>query len=359
MKIRVNIPLATALAAGCEPGKHDVEVALADLSPDDRALLAAHLAENPVGTFAVRNHALLVPGSYSQDTAVPIAPAAPTAEAILDALRAVGPALDARRAALRLRAEQWLADLRADTMARPYADDTLATLFPDLDLPGEVAASERRLHAAAVARGTPEADRLRAQGRLDLGPQGIVTLSDGNPGPEADLRIALGDEYQKLYDAAQAEQDRRKAAARAADDAARDAWLAANGGQSLLTKIGAGYDCAGAVRAHVRAEAAAKVLAVLQDVPGIRVLDESDESESWKSRTCPSDAAFAVQTALQKAGFEARVRWAIWPAEDADSGDDADDAANEAEIVTVVVPIPWDPAGSFGSLELTAPAFSD
>lgn len=317
MKIKVDIHPQYAIPAGIEPGRHDVEVDLALLSQADRDLLAAHVREYQEAYY-------LHDGTPSANN-IGYAVRMPSVAGILDAIR---------------RTDECIAENARKAAERKAAD-------------------EREL-LAGIEKARPEIERLLAQGRLDITSYDGVryAVQDANLGYVSAGLKRSGD-WHRLESAAVAEKhrlqeakEREIAAAKTAMLAKRDAWLTANGGETILAKIAAGYDCAGAVRALVRAQAVEKILALGES---LRVLDEADECSDCRDRSCPSDAAFALEQAAQAAGFGAEVVWATWSAEA--TGDEED---SKAELVRIVVPCPWDEGqADYLTLEVTGKGFAD
>lgn len=352
MKVSFKVSNQDGLAYGIEPGEHTVDVPVASLSAEDRALLAR--AINSDGRLWKVHLTRYESGLY---VVVPT-PRAATVQGVLDAVRQASEDAETRKRDLRAKADALIASLANDP--GNYIDSDMEMLFPDLKEAAEDARARKEAKALADAR--PEIERLLAQGRLDVGSiAGDGRYRVGDPRARI-VRTALekSGDWSRLYQAACAEADRLTAeaeAAKAARDAAalaaRDAWLREHGQTAILAKLAAGYNCAGAIRAAVRRLVTEQVEALAQ---GVRVLDAADECTSCKDRSCPSDAAFALEQAADAAGLDAGVVWATWePAEDA-YGEDP----RHAELVRIIVPCPWDDRiKEYVALEVTGDDFAD
>lgn len=349
MKVSFKVSNQDGLAYGIEPGEHTVDVPVASLSAEDRASLARVLGG---GNTLNRASVFSGLGIYINVCT----PRAVTAQGVVDAVRATEAAVADKIASLRREADEAIAKLAKGEAA--YYNGDLAEAFPDLK-EAEVAA-RARAEDAAIAEARPKIERLLAQGRLDIAQyQSCYKAVEHNLGIVRTALEKSGD-WSRLYQAACSEADRLTAeaeAAKAARDAAalaaRDAWLREHGENAILAKLDAGYNCAGAIRAAVRRLVTEQVEALAQ---GVRVLAADDECTSCKDRSCPSDAAFALEQACDVAGLDAGVVWATWePAEDA-YGEDP----RHAELVRIVVPCPWDDrVKDYVALEVTGDGFSD
>jgi len=121
-----------------------------------------------------------------------------------------------------------------------------------------------------------------------------------------------------------------KTAAKEKADAERAAWTEAHGSEGLRERVRRGYDC-------VRRYATERLAAELPEW----AVEEYDGHPRWtlRDRSCPSDAALAIEDAAEAAGYEAKTKWAVWEHEHDEDGDcqreDGGCADEAAEVVVV------------------------
>lgn len=342
MKITVTVA-KSAITQGYAPGETSIDLDLATLPADVRAVLPELVAQHS-GIWYLCNGGV----SYRVEVG------SPTADGVVEAVRNI----TADRAQREARAE---ANWKTGVDNLLTAENRLTV--PYVDGLGAVDA-ELRKNSSTYRRDELQAlATLRSEAQARVEREKIAALmADANKIMEKARAGALECTSEYLFPHLSAALPivreandivkNNLAAAKAAKAAARNAWLAANGGRGILAKMAAGYDCAGAVKALVRSLIVAKLAALY---PGLRVLDAGDECTECKDRSCPSDAAFAVEVATKSAGYGAEVVWATWSADDT-----GDDESTQAELVRVFIPSPWDlTETTYLTLEVTSPEFNN
>lgn len=349
MKIVVNVS-TKAIAAGHTPGLAQVDIDLQTLSAEDRALLAAAVDRldksdrypNAFGLFATE------PPCWRHEHHLTTVDA-PTVAGVMDVLHRIETDRLAKEA---LRAEEHKAKL-AEAHAKA------ATLLADF------AAGKLPLSRQEEVVHKSETIRVDYFKYYLVDPTEIVLEALAHIDPTAPQRIRS---------AARAEADRLNAAEKARADkeikrlttehdakiaattAARDAWLAANGGENILAKMKAGYNCATAVRNHALGY---WIDMIKRAVPGLTECDPVSDDD--KSRSCPSDAAFAAEQAVDRiAGCKARVVWSVWEEKTDDDTGEVTVEERKAETLLVTVACPWEPSQTdWGTIQFTGPGFAD
>jgi hypothetical protein len=223
MKVHVQIPKSTAIQLGIEPlESHEVEIDLASLSEEDRALVAAAYVHDTDRRDIPR---LIDLSSRYHHSPLTLS-STPTVEHVLDAIRSIAAVVSAEEAAKKQKHERVLAEARQ-------------------------VLRERRTRLR-LSSGQPEKYRGHETGAVDPDwpDHGTFELDELTSSPEATAwvdELAAGNQQaRKRIDVIENERDRvaaeEKEAARVEAASIRDAWIREHGSERLRWLLDEGME---------------------------------------------------------------------------------------------------------------------
>jgi len=321
MNVKIRVCLSDALATGIEPGVHTIEVPLVDLDAAQRELLGNCLEY--MGFEYWLSRASLLPDNRSSSCSVAVpCPKELSCAGLLESLQQVPAMLQEFRCKQR---DQLMQDITSVASGKQvYIDPVLLQLFPEFEERYNFILEE--LKKDKIAKGMPEAERLRKQGHLDIEDGKVRYLSNSQ---DTNILEVLGPEYYKLLDKAQEIVDAGRQSIVSQCESSQADWLRQNGGIELLKKIEAGYPCRDSLQRLVFSKSLELVESLAYSLDfKLTVVVPSTVLHC----DSPSDNAFKLATEVGKMGFSAEIVTAFWEM----------DGGYSKEMVQISVPCPWD-----------------